>query len=140
MAPRPVQLPPRVFAGLVLAVGLDTVVQITWKLAVAGIPADDAPLVATRAVLAAPLFYVAMTAFAAQLWNWLRVLAHADLSFAQPITALSYVTVLAISRGFLHESLTPPRLLGVALILIGVYCISRTPVRTSSASDAVTPP
>ena len=38
-----------------------------------------------------------MVALVAQLANWLWVLAQADLSFAQPITALSYITVLAFS-------------------------------------------
>jgi drug/metabolite transporter (DMT)-like permease len=132
MVQRTAQLPPSVIAGLVLAVGLDTVAQIAWKLAVAGIPAEAPPLVAARAVLAAPLFYVAMAAFGAQLWNWLRVLARADLSFAQPFTALSYVTVLAVSRALLHEPLGPARLLGVALILVGVACIARTPAQTTA--------
>ena len=136
----PTKYPRAIVAGLVLAVVLDTITQIVWKLAVGHVPAGAPLRVAVGTVLSTPLFYVAMLALVAQLWNWLRVLAHADLSFAQPITALSYVTVLAISRGFLHESLTPPRLLGVALILIGVYCISRTAVRTSAASDAVPPP
>ena len=133
MAPRTAQLPPSVVAGLVLAIVLDTVAQIAWKLAVAGLPAGASLPVAAGAVLATPLFYVAMAAFAAQLWNWLRVLGHVDLSFAQPITALSYVTVLAISRLLLQESLTWPRLVGVALILVGVGCISRTPARTHAA-------
>ena len=132
MAQRTAQISPGVLAGLGLAVALDTVVQVSWKLAVAGIPAAAAPGEAVRAVLAQPLFYVAMGALGAQLWNWLRVLGQADLSYAQPFTALSYVTVLALSRVALHEAITGPRLLGVALILLGVYCISRTPAQTAA--------
>jgi drug/metabolite transporter (DMT)-like permease len=127
--PRP-KLPGPVLAGLVLAVALDTVIQITWKRAVGGVP-DNAPAgAAARGALASPYFWVAMMAFAAQLANWLRVLARADLSFAQPFTALSYVTVLALSHLLLHEHLSAGRMGGVGLILTGVFLISRTPSTT----------
>jgi drug/metabolite transporter (DMT)-like permease len=128
-SPRPA-IPASVVVGLILAIVLDTVIQITWKLAVAGLPAA-APAGATiRSALASPWFYVAMIAFVAQLCNWMRVLARADLSFAQPFTALSYITVLAISARVLHESLPAGKLLGVGLVLLGVFFISRTPSST----------
>jgi len=117
-------------AGLVLAVALDTVIQITWKRAVGGVPENAPAATAARGALASPYFWLAMLAFAAQLVNWLRVLARADLSFAQPFTALSYVTVLALSRLLLHEHLAAGRLAGVGLILAGVFLISRTPSST----------
>ena len=74
-----------------------------------------------------------MLAFGAQLFNWVRVLARADLSFAQPFTALSYISVLAISAHSLHENISTAKVLGVALILLGVFFISRTPFRTTGA-------
>jgi drug/metabolite transporter (DMT)-like permease len=74
-----------------------------------------------------------MLAFGAQLFNWMRVLARADLSFAQPFTAISYITVLAISCHSLNESLSVSKMFGVALILVGVFFISRTPFRTTGA-------
>jgi drug/metabolite transporter (DMT)-like permease len=61
----------------------------------------------------------------------MRVLARADLSFAQPITALSYITVLVLSRLALHEKVSLPKILGTALILLGVFLISQTPYRTT---------
>jgi len=120
------KIPRTVIVGIVLAIVLDTIIQIFWKLAVAGIP-ENASLISTAlAALTSPYFYLAMLAFAAQLVNWLRVLASADLSFAQPFTALSYITVLAISAYSLHEQLSFMRLSGVCLILLGVFLISRT--------------
>lgn len=116
-----------------LAVALDTVIQVAWKAALAAIPPDASAAAALRGVLSTPAFGVAMLAFIAQLWNWLRVLARADLSFAQPFTALSYLTVLTISSRFLHESLSLSKLGGTALILLGVFLISRTPHRTGAS-------
>lgn len=116
------KIPGSVIAGLVLAVVLDTIVQITWKLAVG----------TGAGVLSSPFFYVAMLALGAQFYNWMRVLAKADLSFAQPFTALSYVSVLLISGRSLHESISFFQLLGVGLILLGVFLVSRTPSRTGA--------
>jgi drug/metabolite transporter (DMT)-like permease len=118
------KIPASVLAGLALAIVLDTVIQALWKIAAVG-----------GGVLSSPYFYAAMAAFAAQLLNWLRVLARADLSFAQPFTAISYVTVLAFSSRFLHEAMPASKLAGVALILLGVFFISRTPAKTGAAGS-----
>ena len=129
----PTKLPGAVVVGLILAIVLDTFIQITWKLSVSHVPADASVSATIRGALASPLFYAAMLAFGAQLFNWVRVLARADLSFAQPFTALSYVSVLAISCRSLQESLSVSKMAGVALILVGVFFISRTPYRTAGA-------
>jgi drug/metabolite transporter (DMT)-like permease len=125
------KMPRSVWVGLMLAIVLDTVIQIFWKLAVSHIPQDASAMSTARAALHAPAFYAAMGAFAAQLFNWTRVLARADLSFAQPFTALSYITVLAFSSHSLHEHVSLIRILGVAMIFLGVYFISRTPHETT---------
>ena len=129
----PPKLPGAVVVGLILAIVLDTFIQITWKLSVSPVPADASVSATIRGALANPLYYAAMLAFGAQLFNWMRVLARADLSFAQPFTAISQITVLAISCRSLHESLSVSKMAGVALILVGVFFISRTPFRTAGA-------
>jgi drug/metabolite transporter (DMT)-like permease len=134
MKPAPTKLPRGVVVGLGLAIALDTAIQIAWKRAVGGVPGDASFATTVRGAAASPFFYVAMAAFGAQLYNWMRVLARIDLSFAQPITALSYVTVLAISARSLHEEISGAKILGVALILIGVFFISRTPFRTGGGA------
>jgi drug/metabolite transporter (DMT)-like permease len=117
-----------------LAIVLDTIIQITWKLAVSGIPGNASMAATAWGALSTPFFYAAMFGFGAQLFNWVRVLARTDLSFAQPFTALSYISVLAISAHSLHENISLSKALGVALILTGVFFISRTPFRTASAN------
>ncbi|HZP58837.1 MAG TPA: EamA family transporter [Opitutaceae bacterium] len=130
MRKRRTQIPRAAVAGLVIAVVLDTIAQVAWKRSVADVPAAASFAVVARTVLGNPYFYGAMLAFGAQLYNWVRVLALVDLSFAQPFTALSYLTVLAISRRALHEDLSAGKIVGVGLILAGVFFISRTPFRT----------
>ena len=65
--------------------------------------------------------------FVAQLTNWLRVLEISDLSYAQPITALSYISVLGFSVAWLGEQLDPLKIAGIVLIMAGVWFISRGP-------------
>ncbi len=135
MKPDAFKIPRAVVVGLVLAVVLDTIIHIAWKIAVAGVPAEASFAAIIRAACASPWFWGAMLAYVLQFFNWMRVLAHADLSYAQPLTALGYVAVLVVSRLALHEEISPVKVAGVALIFVGVYFISRTPFRTPAAAS-----
>ena len=120
-------IPKSVILGIVLAFVLDTLIQILWKLAISGIPDDTSLSGILKTALSNPYFYLPMLALAAQLVNWIRVLGHADLSFAQPMTALGYISVLAVSAHSLHESISVFKIIGISLIFLGVFYISRTP-------------
>ena len=101
---------------------LDTVVQLLWKVAAT----DFEPLVIAAVVVI----------FIAQLINWLRVLEMSDLSYSQPITSLSYITVLWFSVTWLGEQLDALKIAGILLILAGVWFISRGPHHTTSSNEA----
>jgi drug/metabolite transporter (DMT)-like permease len=115
-----------VWAGLWLAIALDTGVQIVWKIVVLNVPPDAGTIATAIDVLKQPLFYGVIAMFLTQLFNWLKVLGEADLSYAQPITSLSYVSVGVCSAVFLHEYVTIVQGLGIVLILVGVWFISQT--------------
>ena len=57
--------------------------------------------------------------------TWLLILQVTPLSMAFPITALVYITVLLVSWMGLGESIQPMRLVGVAVIIFGVYVLGR---------------
>ncbi len=120
----PRKIPLRVVLGLVAAVVFDTLLQVFWKTAAVKLPAETESL--PLAIFREPLFLVVVCIMIVQLINWMGVLAHADLSFAQPFTALSYVSVGAISAIFLNEPIDAQQVLGVACVLAGVYFISQT--------------
>jgi len=126
-------IPPALMAGLVAAVVLDTILQVLWKVSALSLPAGFSPAGTFAAIWHQPLFLVVGLLFAAQMVNWLKVLDAADVSYALPITALSYVSVALVSSAFLHEHLTPGRLAGIALILGGVVLVSRTGHSTHGA-------
>src|SRR5262249_15386197 len=83
--------------GPALAIILDTARQLLWKFCVDGLPPVSDAWHVAEAVLRQPLFLVLAGIFLLQLFNWLKVLEHADLSYAQPITSLSYIAVCVLS-------------------------------------------
>ena len=70
---------PRLAIGLILAVTLDTAVQLLWKMAVVIIPAYDLTLPSFMTILVNPLFIVVVVLMGIQFLNWLLLLAHTDL-------------------------------------------------------------
>ena len=120
-----------VWFALTMTIAMDTIVQLCWKFAVGQVPDTIGLWQSVVSVLHEPLFHVAVLVFFLQFFNWMIVLAHADLSYAQPITALSYVTVSGASIAIFHEYISPLRVVGLAMILIGVWVISRTTFRTA---------
>jgi drug/metabolite transporter (DMT)-like permease len=115
-----------VWAGLTLAIALDTAVQLSWKSTVSTAPDTASPVELVRSVLSQPLFYCTIAMFLMQFFNWMRVLSKAELSFVQPITAMSYVTVSVCSVWLLHEHISLLQSSGIMLILLGVWFISQT--------------
>ena len=122
---------------LALAIALDTVVQILWKVAAMRLP-DSASLAGTiEAALRQPLFLLVAALFAWQLFNWLWVLERSDLSYSQPITSLSFVSVFVLSAVYLGERVDAQKVLGIALVFAGVWFISRTHHDTRTGNGSV---
>ncbi|MBF0461039.1 MAG: EamA family transporter [Magnetococcales bacterium] len=111
--------------GLALAIFLDTASQLLWKAAVATLPSTPDLFPVLQAIRTQPLFLLVGILFLCQLFNWLKVLQQADLSFAQPITSLSYVAVSLLSARWLDESLGLLKGIGIFCILAGVWLISQ---------------
>ena len=55
---------------------------------------------------------------------WLGVISRADFSFAYPLLALSYVVAMLPARFILHEDVTPNRIIGAVIVVVGAIVIS----------------
>jgi len=77
-----------------------------------------------HALISLPSFYLLLLLFIAQFVNWLALLSRADLSFVQPVTALSYITVAVGSYLRFGENVNFTRVTGIAFILLGVFLVS----------------
>ena len=128
-----VRVPLKLCLGLALAIALDTAGQIFLKVAVLQIVDTLSPWSIVKAILHQPMFLIAALIMVCQLINWLRVLAGTDLSFAQPITSLSYILVCTLSVLFLGEKIDLLQIVGIAIILAGVWCVCLTEHRSPPA-------
>ena len=123
---------------LALAIALDTAVQVLWKLGAEQLPGTASVSAAAEAALHQPVFLLVAALFCWQLVNWLHVLEISDLSYSQPITSLSFVSVFAVSVAWLGESVDAQKVAGIALVFAGVWFISRS--GHSTAEDTGTAP
>ncbi|MFV9503843.1 MAG: EamA family transporter [Oscillochloridaceae bacterium umkhey_bin13] len=55
---------------------------------------------------------------------WLGVISRVNLSFAYPLLALNYVIILIPSRFILNEAITPTKILGAVIVVVGVIVIT----------------
>lgn len=116
----------KLLLGLLAAVAFDTMLQLTWKTTVLDTPADSPPLATLAFVFANPLFIGVITLMTLQFFNWLVVLAQADLSYAKPVSAFSYASVPAVSFLVLGEAVDLVEIIGLVLVIAGVWFISQT--------------
>jgi uncharacterized membrane protein len=128
--------PYKLTLALALTIAFDTVVQLVWKKAAEVLPETPSWDV-VEIVFNQPLFYLVVALSLAQLTTWLSVLRQSDLSFAQPFTAFSRVTVCLASVYFLHEQISPEQIAGIGLVCAGAWFISLTPRQTG---DSERPP
>jgi len=116
--------------GLALAIGLDTAAQLCWKAATLRVPVSADHWQTLIITFHQPLFHVTVLLFILMFFNWMIVLSNTDLSYAQPITALSYITVSVVAVVWFGEDISPQRIIGIMMILFGVWFISGTSHRT----------
>ena len=56
---------------------------------------------------------------------WLIVLSREDVSFAFPLVSFAYVIAIFLAAAILKEDITPPRIIGSVLIILGIVTIAR---------------
>lgn len=55
---------------------------------------------------------------------WLGVISRVELSFAYPLLALNYLVLMIPARFLLNEEITPTRIIGAGIIVLGVIVIT----------------
>ncbi|MFP3868652.1 MAG: EamA family transporter [Desulfobacteraceae bacterium] len=73
-----------------------------------------------------PYIILGILCLAVFFFLWLAVLSWSDLSFALPLTALSYVVTAILAHYLLEETITPIRWAGTFLICIGVVLVTKS--------------
>ncbi|MFC5548298.1 EamA family transporter [Massilia aerilata] len=67
-----------------------------------------------------------LACYALSLVVWIMGLSRTDVSIAYPMLSLGYVVAAVGAWVFLGETIPPQRLLGIAVILVGVVVLARS--------------
>jgi drug/metabolite transporter (DMT)-like permease len=115
---------------LLLSVLMNAVSQLSLKRGVKEIAAVDgkklARPAALRPILGNTFIIIWLALLVPSMLLWLIALSMADLSFAYPFQSLSLVFIALGSTVFLKERVMVRQWGGIALILLGIFLISRT--------------
>jgi undecaprenyl phosphate-alpha-L-ara4N flippase subunit ArnE len=72
-----------------------------------------------------PWFVLGVGSLGTSMLLWVQVLRKMPISLAHPITGIVFVLVPLASHFLWGESLPPTRLLGIAVIVFGVFLVAR---------------
>jgi multidrug transporter EmrE-like cation transporter len=119
------------WALILTGVGLNAAAQLLLKLATKplghfSVFNADTLNSSVLILFKSPPFWGGMLCYAASVCVWVAALSKAPVSTAYPMLSLGYVVVAAVSVAWLGETLTVPKVIGIALICAGVYLMSRS--------------
>jgi multidrug transporter EmrE-like cation transporter len=119
------------WALILTGVGLNAAAQLLLKLATKplghfSVFNADTLNSSVLILFKSPPFWGGMLCYAASVCVWVAALSKAPVSTAYPMLSLGYVVVAAVSVAWLGETLTPAKVLGIALICAGVVLVSRS--------------
>ena len=86
----------------------------------------DQPFRVAIRVLSSPLVIGGLAIYVIGAATWLMVLSRSALSFAYPVLAIGYAITPLLAWLVLGESMNGVRWLGIAVICIGVFVVSRS--------------
>jgi multidrug transporter EmrE-like cation transporter len=115
---------------ILTGVGLNAAAQLLLKVATKSLShfsEFNADILSSSVLILfkSPSFWAGMLCYGASLCVWVAALSKAPVSTAYPMLSLGYVVVAAVSVAWLGETLTPAKVLGIALICAGVVLVSR---------------
>lgn len=120
--------PGRVLILILISVMLSATGQLSMKSGVNSLEnfgvSDIIVPAAMFKVISTPMIALGVFLYGIASVFWLATLSRAELSYAYPMIAISYVVTSVIAWLLFKENLTLIRFLGISMIIGGVYVIS----------------
>lgn len=91
-------------------IGLDwgTLVAAGWRLA------------------AEPYIYAGLACYVVSVGVWILALSRVPVSIAYPMVSIGYIVTTVAAWAFLGEAVTPLRLVGIGIIIVGVFIVAQS--------------
>jgi multidrug transporter EmrE-like cation transporter len=118
------------FLLILTGVLLNAVAQLALKASVAGMgalsltPATAWPLFTRLA--AEPWLWVGLFCYGISVVVWILALSRVDVTIAYPMLSIGYVVNALAAAALLGEALTLQRMLGIGIIILGVFILARS--------------
>jgi multidrug transporter EmrE-like cation transporter len=113
---------------LLICVALNTIAQVLLKAGVRTVGAIDFSLAHIGRAAAALLFewhnFTGLVCYVSSVAVWLMVLSRIEVSVAYPMVSLGYIATAIAAYYLFGESLSPTRIAGIFIILLGVYLVA----------------
>jgi drug/metabolite transporter (DMT)-like permease len=112
--------------GFLVLLAFDTLAQIGFKLAAVAAAPPQLEVAWLGRIATERWIYLAVVGYFGAFVIWMTLLRYAPIGPAFAATHLDIVTVLVVSVMWLGESLSPPQVVGAALILTGITVLAGT--------------
>jgi multidrug transporter EmrE-like cation transporter len=118
------------FALILTGVLLNAAAQLALKASVRGIGPIElsaaASVPAAARLAGEPALWIGLFCYGVSVIVWILALSRVDVSIAYPMLSIGYVVNAIAAWALFGESLTPMRLLGIGVIILGVYILARS--------------
>jgi multidrug transporter EmrE-like cation transporter len=84
------------------------------------------PLEVVLGVTTQPWILAGLACYFVSTLLWIPALSRVDVMVAYPMVSMGYVVNAFVAWQFMGEALTPHRLAGIGVILVGVFILSRS--------------
>lgn len=115
---------------ILLAVLLNTIAQLALKAGMERIGyfsfSWNNLLAISLQVISNPFILGGLVCYVLSVVVWLLVLSRVEVSVAYPMVSLAYITTAIAASFFFNEHLSIIRMMGIGVIMAGVYMVART--------------
>jgi len=110
--------------GFALLLAFDTLVQLSFKLTGAHAFPPEASWAWVLRIVGHPWIYIALVGYVGNFFTWMSLLKRAPIGAAFAASHLDVVSVMLASAWLFHEALSPIRLFGAGVIVLGIVCLA----------------
>lgn len=122
-----IKIPSHLFIALTIILTVYSQLILRWQMSQVAVPTGEATarLLYYAGVVMRPWVLSAMAATFISGLSWMAALNRFPLSYAFPFMALNFALVMIGSALFFSEPITPQKLAGNGLIILGVILLAR---------------
>ncbi|KPK74147.1 MAG: 4-amino-4-deoxy-L-arabinose transferase [Acidithiobacillales bacterium SM23_46] len=118
------------FVLILTGVLLNAVAQLALKASVIGMGpislSIDTALPVTVRLMAEPWLWVGLLCYGVSVVVWILALSRVDVTIAYPMLSIGYVVNAMAAWALFGEALTSGRILGIGVIILGVFILARS--------------